>query len=150
MAMKPMGLFGLFGLAATGAGILTGSLLLFQKAMGRAALASNVTLTIVTITLLLAGAQILGVGIASEIVSRTCDESRKKPVYVSRPATASGNDLGIREEVADRVHGDGGNHFEIHANPPQTPAQPRRERPVLMVSAHQPRLVRTISRNDSA
>ena len=147
--MKPMGFFAFFGLAATGAGILTGSLLLFQKSMGRAAFASNVTLTIVTITLLLAGAQILGVGFASEIVSRTYDEFRKKPVYLSRPATASDNNLAIRKEAADRVHGDGGNHFENHANPSQTPAQPRRERPVLMVSAHQPRLVRKISRNGS-
>jgi len=49
-----MHFFGFIGLAATGAGILTGFLLLFQKVAARAVFASNATLTFATIALLLA------------------------------------------------------------------------------------------------
>src|SRR6266576_3807290 len=149
---KPMHFFGFFGLLATGAGLMTGSLLLFQKAIARTVFTSNATLTFATIALLLAGAQIMCVGLTSEMLSRTYYESQKKPIYVSRPTTVSDADLGLRGEVAGRVEieGDGGNHSENHANPPQLPAQSRRERPMLMVSAHQPTLVRKISRNGFA
>jgi len=149
---KPMHFFGFFGLLATGAGIMTGSLLLFQKAIARTVFTSNATLTFATIALLLAGVQIMCVGLTSEILSRTYYESQKKPIYVSRPTTVSDADLGLRGEVAGRVEieGDSGNHSENHANPSQLPAQSRRERPMLMVSAHQPTLVRKISRNGLA
>src|SRR5437016_10121301 len=42
---KPMHFFGFFGLLATGAGLMTGSLLLFQKAIARTVFTSNATLT---------------------------------------------------------------------------------------------------------
>src|SRR5260370_19004504 len=143
---KPMHFFGFFGLAATGAGIFTGSLLLFQNVMAHAEFASNVTLTIATITLLLAGAQILCVGFASEILSRTYYESQKKHIYVSR-ATRDSNeeDLKVGREVEDAIYADDGNHFENHVNPSPLPAQTRPERPLRMLSAHQPRLVRRIA-----
>ena len=144
---KPMHFFGFFGLAATGAGILTGSLLLFQKVVARAVFTSNATLTFATIALLLAGAQIMCMGFASEISSRTYYESQKKPIYVSRATTVSDADLGFRGDMAGRVREDSGNQPENHANPSPLPAQSRRERPMLMVSAHQPRLVRKIPRN---
>src|SRR6266853_1204678 len=76
---KPMHFFGFFGLAATGAGIFTGSLLLFQKVIPHAEFTSNVTLTIATIALVLAGVQILCLGFVSEMLSRTYYESQKKP-----------------------------------------------------------------------
>ena len=145
--MKPNHFFGFFGLVATGAGILTGSLLLFQKVIARAVFTSNATLTIATIALLLAGAQIMCVGLASEILSRTYYESQKKPIYVSRATTVSGADPGFRGEGAGRVQEDSGNHPENYASPSPLPAQSRRERPMLMVSADQPRLVRKIPRN---
>jgi glycosyltransferase involved in cell wall biosynthesis len=147
---KPMHFFGFFGLAATGAGIVTGSLVLFQKAIARTVFTSNATLTFATIALLLAGAQILCVGLVSEMLSRTYYESQKKPIYVTRTTRISEMDLEFRHEVAVRVQLDGGNHSENHANPSQLPAQSRLERPVLMVSAHQPTLVRKISRNGLA
>jgi glycosyltransferase involved in cell wall biosynthesis len=148
---KHMHFFGFFGLAVTGAGIFTGSLLLFQKVIARAEFTSNVTLTIATITLLLAGAQILCVGFASEILSRTYYESQKKRIYVSR-ATRDSNeeDLKVGREVEDAIYADDGDHFENHVNPSPLPAQTRPERPMLMVSAHQPRLVRRIARNSLA
>ncbi len=147
---KPMHFFGFFGLLATGAGIMTGSLLLFQKAIARTVFTSNATLTFATIALLLAGAQIMCVGLTSEMLSRTYYESQKKPIYVTRTTRSSDVDLGFRGEVAGRVEEDSGNHSENHANPSPLPAQSRRERPILMVSAHQPRLVRKIPRNDWA
>src|SRR4029077_4772294 len=81
---KPMHFFGFFGFAATGAGILTGSLLLFQKVIGRAAFISNSILAFATIALILTGLQIVCLGLASEILSRTYYESQKKPIYVTR------------------------------------------------------------------
>ncbi|HYR44671.1 MAG TPA: hypothetical protein VER98_16690, partial [Terriglobia bacterium] len=148
---KPMHFFGFFGLLATGAGIMTGSLLLFQKAIARTVFTSNATLTFATIALLLAGAQIMCVGLTSEMLSRTYYESQKKPIYVSRATTISEADLEFRPEVAGRVEEeDSGNPSKNHANPSQLPAQSRRERPMLMVSAHQPTLVRKISRNGLA
>ena len=90
------------------------------------------------------------VGLTSEMLSRTYYESQKKPIYVTRTTRSSDVDLGFRGEVAGRVEEDSGNHSENHANPSPLPAQSRRERPILMVSAHQPRLVRKIPRNDWA
>ncbi len=91
------------------------------------------------------------VGLTSEMLSRTYYESQKKPIYVSRATTISEADLEFRPEVAGRVEEeDSGNPSKNHANPSQLPAQSRRERPMLMVSAHQPTLVRKISRNGLA
>src|SRR5258706_8604317 len=121
---KPMHFFGFFGLAATGAGILTGSLALFQKAIARTVFTSNATLTFATIALLLAGVQIMCVGLTSEMLSRTYYESQKKPIYVSRATTISEADLEFRPEVAGRVEEeDSGNPSKNHANPSQLPAQ---------------------------
>ena len=145
--MKRVHLFGFFGLAATGAGTLTGSALLLQKGIGRAVFASNLTLTILTITLLLAGAQILRAGFASEIVSRHQNEPGRKANCVARATMAPAKDLEFREEDAVVAHGGGGNRLENHANPSPTLRQPLEQRPVLTVSAHEPRLVRKISRN---
>jgi hypothetical protein len=139
--MKRKHFFRFLGFAATGAGVLTGSLLLFQKVISREVFATNVTLAIGTITLLLAGAQILCVGLASERLSRTYYESQNKPIHVSKTTTVSDEDLEFRREVADRVHTDSGNHSEHHPIPSHLPARSPQERPTLMVSAHQPRVV---------
>jgi hypothetical protein len=147
---KPMHFFGFFGLAVTGAGVFTGSLLLFQKMIAHVEFSSNITLTIATITLLLAGAQILCVGFASEILSRTYYESQKKRIYVSRVTRDSDEeDLEFGREVEDAIYADNAN-LENHVNPSQSAPQSRAERPMLMVSAHQPRLVRRIARNSLA
>jgi hypothetical protein len=146
-----MHFFGFFGLAATGAGICTGFLLLFQKLIAHAEFTSNLTLSIATITLLLAGAQILCVGFASEILSRTYYESQKKPIYVSRATKDSDEeDLEFGREVEDAIYADNANHLENHVNPSQLAPQSHPERPMLMVSAHQPRLVRRVARNGLA
>ncbi len=88
---------------------------------------------------------------ATGALSRTYYESQKKHIYVSR-ATRDSNeeDLKVGREVEDAIYADDGNHFENHVNPSPLPAQTRPERPMLMVSAHQPRLVRRIARNSLA
>jgi len=99
---KPMHFFGFFGVAATGAGILTGSLLLFQKVIARAVLASNATLTFATIALILAGGQMMCLGLVSEMLSRTYYESQKKPIYVTR--ARKGSDLRLELEQGTVVN----------------------------------------------
>jgi len=146
-----MHFFGFFGLAATGAGILTGFLLLFQKVAARAVFVSDVTLTFATIALLLAGVQIMCVGFVSEILSRTYYESQKKPVYVTRPTGMPEMGLGSKYDVAGALGEDTGHESENLTNhltnPSQSPVQSPWERPMLMVSADQPRVVRKIQRN---
>jgi len=144
---KPMHFFGFFGLAGTGAGIFTGLLLLFQKVAARAVFTSNATLTFATIALVLGGAQIMCMGFVSEILSRTYYESQKKPVYVTRPTGLPEMGLGFKYEVAGALGEDTGHEAENPTNPSQSPAQSPWERPMLMVSADQPRVVRKIQRN---
>jgi len=116
---KPMHFFGFFGLLATGAGMMTGSLLLFQKAIARTVFTSNATLTFATIALLLAGVQIMCVGLTSEMLSRTYYESQKKPIYVTRTTRSSDVHLEFRHEVADSLEGGSGHNSEDHANRPE-------------------------------
>jgi glycosyltransferase involved in cell wall biosynthesis len=147
---KPMYFFGFFGLVTTGAGIVTGSMLLFQKVFAHAVLASNSSLTFATIALLLAGVQIMCLGLVSEIVSRTYYESQKKPIYVTRATKGSKPGLEFNQEVVDTLGGDIGRNSENQAGQSPSPAPPYAERPILVVSADQPRLVRKVRRNSLA
>jgi len=126
---------------------LTGFLLLFQKLAARAVFASNATLTFATIALLLAGAQIMCMGFVSEILSRTYYESQKKPVYVTRPTGMPEMGLGSKYDVAGALGEDTGHESENLTHPSQSPVQSPWERPMLMVSADQPRVVRKIQRS---
>ena len=82
---RPLHFFGFFGLSAIGVGTSSGLLLLFQKLIAHSAvLASNSSLAFAAIALILAGVQILCLGLASEIVSRTYYESQKKSIYVTK------------------------------------------------------------------
>jgi glycosyltransferase involved in cell wall biosynthesis len=147
---KPMHFFGFFGLIATGAGIMTGSLLLFQKVFARAVFASNSSLTFATIALLLAGVQILCLGFVSEMLSRTYYESQKKPIYATRATKSSDANSGFDQEVVDTFGGDSGHNSENQAGRPPLPVHSYTEHPMLVVSADQPRLVRKIRRNGLA
>jgi len=147
---KPMHFFGFFGLAATGAGILTGAMLAFQKVIARAVFVSNATLAFATIALLLAGLQIVCLGLASEILSRTYYESQKKPIYVTRETMISEAELDFQRSVVLRIDEDSESHSVTHANSFQLPAQSRPRRPMFTVSADQPRLVRKVPRNGVA
>jgi glycosyltransferase involved in cell wall biosynthesis len=147
---KPMHFFGFFGLAATGGGLLTGSMLLFQKLIAREAFTSNTTLAIATIAMLLAGMQILCLGLASEMLSRTYYESQKKPIYVIREAATPSEELDYGHRPARTMHNDGETRPAIRPNPFQFSVQSRPESPMLKVSADQPRLVRKVPRDGLA
>ena len=82
---KPLHFFGVFGLLATGLGGCSSILLLLQKLiLHRQVFASNMVLAISAAVLLVAGVQILLLGLASEMLCRTYYESQQKPVYAIR------------------------------------------------------------------
>jgi glycosyltransferase involved in cell wall biosynthesis len=148
---RPLHFFGFFGLSAAGAGILSGLVLLFQRLIAHAEiLASNSSLTFAAIALIVASVQIICLGLASEMLSRTYYESQKKPIYVTRATKDSGMDLGFRQEVAVSLEEGSGQKFDNLVNQSQLLAHSRAERPMLVVSADQPRLVRKISGNGLA
>ena len=96
-------------------------------------------MAISTITLLLAGAQILCLGLVSEMLSRTYYESQKKSIYVTRQTAISSNELDYEHDPA-RIRNEDGETHAVNRTPPfQRPAQPRPESPMLRVSADQPR-----------
>jgi glycosyltransferase involved in cell wall biosynthesis len=79
---KPLHFFGLFGLLATGLGGCSGILLLLQKlVLHRQVFASNIALAIAAAVMLVAGVQILCLGLASEMLCRIYYESQQKPIY---------------------------------------------------------------------
>jgi hypothetical protein len=84
------------------------------------------------------------------MLSRTYYESQKKPIYVTRATKDSGMDLGFRQEVAVSLEEGSGQKFDNLVNQSQLLAHSRAERPMLVVSADQPRLVRKISGNGLA
>ena len=82
---KPLHFFGAFGLLATGLGGCSSILLLLQKLiLHRQVFASNMVLAIAAAVLLVAGVQILCLGLASEMLCRTYYESQQKPIYAIR------------------------------------------------------------------
>ena len=87
---RPLHFFGFFGLSAIGAGTLSGFLLLLQLLVAHSQVfASDSSLTLASIALILAGVQILCLGLASEILSHTYFESQKKPIYVVRATNST-------------------------------------------------------------
>jgi glycosyltransferase involved in cell wall biosynthesis len=114
---RPLHFFGFFGLSATGAGILSGVLLLFQRLIAHSEiLASNGSLTVAAIILIVAGVQIICLGLASEMLSRTYYESQKKPIYVTRATTRSDMNLGFRQEAVRSLEEGSGHSSERQAN----------------------------------
>lgn len=79
---RPLHFFGVFGLLATGAGTLIGSVLVFKKlVLHKEVMLENGPLLFAATVLILAGIQLLCLGLASEILSRTYYESQGKPIY---------------------------------------------------------------------
>jgi glycosyltransferase involved in cell wall biosynthesis len=148
---KPMHFFGFFGLLAIGAGILTGSILVFQKIAAQAAFASNSTLAIATIALLLSGLQIMCLGFASEMLSRTYYESQGKSIYVTRAARASDTHPAPNPEAVGSVGKVRGYDSENQAaDRSPVPARPYAKSPRLVVSSEQPKIVQSLPRNELA
>jgi glycosyltransferase involved in cell wall biosynthesis len=82
---RPLHFFGFFGLLATGTGGLIGTVLAYKKlVLHREIMMENGPLLFAMTVLILAGIQLLSLGLASEILSRTYYESQGKPIYAIR------------------------------------------------------------------
>ena len=82
---RPMHFFGPLGLLATGAGILTGLVLAFDKlVLHKEIMFQHGPLMFGSTLLILVGVQILCLGLVAEILSRTYYESQGKPIYAVR------------------------------------------------------------------
>jgi glycosyltransferase involved in cell wall biosynthesis len=79
---RPLHFFGFFGLLATGTGSLIGLALAYKKlVLHDEIMFHNGPLLFAMTVLILAGIQLLSLGLASEILSRTYYESQGKPIY---------------------------------------------------------------------
>jgi glycosyltransferase involved in cell wall biosynthesis len=82
---RPLHFFGFLGMLATGAGTFIGSALVFKKlVLHKEIMLQNGPLLFAATILILTGIQLLCLGLASELLSRTYFESQGKPIYVAR------------------------------------------------------------------
>jgi len=86
-------------------------------------------------------------GFVSEILSRTYYESQKKPVYVTRPTGMPEMGLGSKYDVAGALGEDTGHESENLDESIAIASAVAVERPMMMVSADQPRVVRKNQRS---
>jgi len=79
---RPLQFFGPLGLLSSGTGASLAAFLLFKKlVLHREIMAQNGPLLFAVTLLILTGVQLLCLGLASEILSRTYYESQNKPIY---------------------------------------------------------------------
>jgi glycosyltransferase involved in cell wall biosynthesis len=82
---RPLHFLGFFALLLTGAGTLMGSVVVLKSLLSHQSLMlQNGPLLFGAALFTLAGIQLLGLGLVSEILSRTYYESQKKPIYTTR------------------------------------------------------------------
>jgi len=82
---RPLHFFGFFGLLAGGTGSFISAFLVFKKLMlHQEIMLQNGPLLITAAVLIIAGVQLLCLGLVCEILSRTYYESQKKPIYATR------------------------------------------------------------------
>jgi glycosyltransferase involved in cell wall biosynthesis len=82
---RPLHFFGFFGMLATGAGTVIGSSVLIEKlVLHKDIMLQNGPLMFAATILILTGIQLICLGLASELLSRTYYESQGKPIYAAR------------------------------------------------------------------
>jgi len=82
---RPLHFLGFFALLLTGTGTLMGSVVILKKLIfHQSVMLQNGPLLFGATLFTLAGLQLLGLGLVSEILSRTYYESQKKPIYTTR------------------------------------------------------------------
>jgi glycosyltransferase involved in cell wall biosynthesis len=82
---RPLHFFGFLGLLAAGTGTLMASVLLLKKLVfHQAVMLQNGPMLFASTLFILAGIQIVGLGLVSELLARTYYESQGKPIYVMR------------------------------------------------------------------
>src|SRR6516225_6847835 len=92
---RPLHFFGFFGLLAAGSGTLMGSFMILKKLLlHQDVMLQNGPLLFTATVFILAGIQLLCLGLVSEILSRTYYESQKKPIYAMRQIRSHELDLG--------------------------------------------------------
>lgn len=82
---RPLHFFGFFGLLAAGTGTVMATFLLLKKlVLHQAVMLQNGPLLFASTVFILAGIQLVCLGLASELLARTYYESQGKPIYVMR------------------------------------------------------------------
>jgi glycosyltransferase involved in cell wall biosynthesis len=82
---RPLHFFGFFGLLAAGTGTLMAAFLLLKKlVLHQAVMLQNGPLLFASTIFILAGIQLVCLGLVSELLARTYYESQGKPIYVMR------------------------------------------------------------------
>jgi len=98
---RPLHFLGFFALLLTGTGTMMGSIVIFKKLLfHQSVMLQNGPLLFGATLFTLAGLQLFGLGLVSEILSRTYYESQKKPIYATRQIQAHEPEL-IR--IAERA-----------------------------------------------
>jgi glycosyltransferase involved in cell wall biosynthesis len=88
---RPLHFFGFFGLLAAGTGTLMASFLLLKKlVLHQAVMLQNGPLLFASTIFILAGIQLVCLGLVSELLARTYYESQGKPIYVMRSIKSQG------------------------------------------------------------
>jgi len=82
---RPLHFLGFFALLLTGTGTMMGSMVILKKLLfHQSVMLQNGPLLFGATLFTLAGLQLFGLGLVSEILSRTYYESQKKPIYATR------------------------------------------------------------------
>ncbi len=89
--VKPMQVFGLWGLLSSGAGFLICLWLALEKILYGAALAER-PLLLLGALLIVVGVQLVSLGLVADVVGRTYHEAQAKPPYTVRRVIRGGDD----------------------------------------------------------
>jgi glycosyltransferase involved in cell wall biosynthesis len=98
---RPLHFFGFFGLLAAGTGTLMASVLLLKKlVLHQAVMLQNGPLLFASTIFILAGIQLVCLGLVSELLARTYYESQGKPIYVMRSIKSQD----LEDELGAELH----------------------------------------------
>jgi len=98
---RPLQLFGLVGMAATGLGTAICAVLTFLKFYsGTPLLTAHGPLLLLGVALIVSGLQFISMGLLGEMMARTYHESQNKPIYTLREVKSHRKELGDSAESA--------------------------------------------------
>lgn len=97
---RPLQFFGLLGIGGTGAGLLIGAYVLFEKLYYRmSVMQQHGPLMLLSIALLVSGIQFISMGLLGEIMARTYYESQNKPIYALREVKSHRKEIDSAEQT---------------------------------------------------
>ncbi len=98
---RPLQFFGLVGLLSAGSGFLLGSLLIAEKLYLHVSLMQqHGPLLLLSVALVISGAQFISMGLLGEMLARTYYESQNKPIYALREVKSRRKEIGDSAEPA--------------------------------------------------